>query len=33
MATGLLMLLLSLWIFVRTWWGGLPRALAQATVG
>lgn len=30
MAGGLLMVLLAVWIFVRTWWGGLPHTLAQA---
>lgn len=28
MAAGLLMLLVAVWLFVRTFWGGLPRAIA-----
>lgn len=30
MAAGFVMILLGVWLFVRTWWGGLPHTLAQA---
>jgi hypothetical protein len=29
-AGGLLLALLGVWIFVRTWWGGLPHTLTAA---
>lgn len=32
MASGLLMLLVAVWIFVRTFWGGLPRRIAEGVV-
>lgn len=32
MAAGLVLLLLGVWLFTRTWWGGLPRAIAEKAV-
>lgn len=29
LATGLLFLILGVWLMVRTWAGGLPRAIAR----
>lgn len=29
LAAGLLLLLLGVWLFVRTWWGGLATAIAR----
>lgn len=28
-----LLLLLAVWLFVRTWWGHLPHTVAQAVSG
>jgi hypothetical protein len=33
MAAGLVLMLLAVWLFVRTWWGGLPHRLAGAVTG
>jgi len=32
LATGLLFLILGTWLMVRTWWGGLPRAIARGVL-
>lgn len=29
LAAGLLMLILGVWLFTRTWFGGLPHAIAK----
>ena len=33
MAAGLVMLIVALWLFVRTWWGHLPHTIAKAVTG
>jgi ABC-type nickel/cobalt efflux system permease component RcnA len=33
LASGLLLLLLGVWLFVRVWWGGLARRVAAAVTG
>lgn len=33
MAGGVIMLLLALWLFVRTWWGHLPHTIVKSVTG